>query len=779
MGRVIAGGTYLAEREFDRKGGSGRPDVCKTDSGSGWRLEDNAQAHACIAVEYPMMNRNSDRTSGSVGPWAAVALTLLLCSSTIGQTVSFTGVGQLSGGTGSRCYEVSADGTMIVGDAVNSSGETVAVIYDLSNLSPSLVNIGFLAPGVANKYSNGRGIGVDSQGTVHVSGTSRNASGRNQAFLWSGDRAGNGTFTGIPFLSGSLQDATGERLHISPGDAVSVVGRDKFSSPDYKGFYWEMGEPDNEVLNGPYADKRSYAIDIGYRATELKFYMAGWHDGGWWDPASYGPNSGLWSFDGANYSYTDQYGLEKVCGGEPWQISAGPDGVANTATNADNVQVVPVGTTGLTEPDAIVISAGLDNRLKEQLNPTPDDINWPIGASYDTDSQSFYRGISSNTRYMVGRSTYHNEPCEPYCSHDGYPFQAHLRDQHNRDDYGSDQCGGIAFMWPLGFLPDDDSDPDEVDDNCSEAFGVSNGTGYSKTSPRTGLVVVGYSRQIGWNIRAGNNLTCDTLATGDDVQLVPFGNAVASSSTWVVGHGPNGVIDTAPGGDDAVTHAGGWINESRAFVCFIKDQTDPQWGGNTDLWFLRHQDAADGDPGASAASQFKDMKDLKVWLTDNGIDMTGWELREARGVSDEGTVIVGWGLHDGTEEGFVVNVVPAPPPGACCMLTGWGSGTCTLTDTAEECVGGTWLGSGSTCGQCEFCPDPFADTDRDLDVDQNDLAVFQNCFTGIGGGVPDGCECLDRDNAGAGDGDIDEDDYSAFESCASGPDVPANPLCDG
>ena len=41
------------------------------------------------------------------------------------------------------------------------------------------------------------------------------------------------------------------------------------------------------------------------------------------------------------------------------------------------------------------------------------------------------------------------------------------------------------------------------------------------------------------------------------------------------------------------------------------------------------------------------------------------------------------------------------------------------------------------------------------------------------------CTCFDRDNGGLGDGDVDADDYQAFETCASGPDVPVEPGCGG
>jgi len=78
------------------------------------------------------------------------------------------------------------------------------------------------------------------------------------------------------------------------------------------------------------------------------------------------------------------------------------------------------------------------------------------------------------------------------------------------------------------------------------------------------------------------------------------------------------------------------------------------------------------------------------------------------------------------------------------------------------------------------CHDPFADSDEDGDVDQEDFAVWQICVTqtGVAAGAPGDpadCVCLDvNDN-----GQINGADLAAFEVCASGPDVPADPCCDG
>jgi hypothetical protein len=68
----------------------------------------------------------------------------------------------------------------------------------------------------------------------------------------------------------------------------------------------------------------------------------------------------------------------------------------------------------------------------------------------------------------------------------------------------------------------------------------------------------------------------------------------------------------------------------------------------------------------------------------------------------------------------------------------------------------------------------FADADGDGDVDQDDFAVFQICYTGVGGGIPsqlDYCQCFNRD----ADNDIDNNDFDAFQACATGPNIPFDP----
>ena len=81
------------------------------------------------------------------------------------------------------------------------------------------------------------------------------------------------------------------------------------------------------------------------------------------------------------------------------------------------------------------------------------------------------------------------------------------------------------------------------------------------------------------------------------------------------------------------------------------------------------------------------------------------------------------------------------------------------------------------------CSDPFADADDDGDVDQDDFAVFQLCYSDDGNPFPtdpEYCSCFNRPEGDPpqGDVDIDQTDAAAFEACASGPQVPADDTCD-
>ena len=110
-----------------------------------------------------------------------------------------------------------------------------------------------------------------------------------------------------------------------------------------------------------------------------------------------------------------------------------------------------------------------------------------------------------------------------------------------------------------------------------------------------------------------------------------------------------------------------------------------------------------------------------------------------------------------------------PDTGACCLP----DLTCEEDKSPSYCEGvsGDFHGGKSCAEVYACCPDLFADSDRDGDVDQVDFAAFQLCYTGSGGGVPPGCECWNRDKNNG----VDYNDFTAFNDCWTGPNVPFDP----
>jgi hypothetical protein len=110
-------------------------------------------------------------------------------------------------------------------------------------------------------------------------------------------------------------------------------------------------------------------------------------------------------------------------------------------------------------------------------------------------------------------------------------------------------------------------------------------------------------------------------------------------------------------------------------------------------------------------------------------------------------------------------------PGACCFP----NTTCTQTYCGDCLTLGGQCGSpGSTCAETACCPPLPADHDMDGDVDMADFSWFQKCLSGTDippATVP--CQCADFDH----DNDVDAGDVTKFLGCLLGSDVTANPNC--
>ncbi len=105
-----------------------------------------------------------------------------------------------------------------------------------------------------------------------------------------------------------------------------------------------------------------------------------------------------------------------------------------------------------------------------------------------------------------------------------------------------------------------------------------------------------------------------------------------------------------------------------------------------------------------------------------------------------------------------------PAPGACCLP----DANCTETMQATcDALGGVFHGQLSSCSTLArpCCPKPYADSDRDGDIDQADFAAFQRCLTGATPGVATDCMCFDKNM----DDKINFVDLQTFVDCATGP----------
>jgi len=112
------------------------------------------------------------------------------------------------------------------------------------------------------------------------------------------------------------------------------------------------------------------------------------------------------------------------------------------------------------------------------------------------------------------------------------------------------------------------------------------------------------------------------------------------------------------------------------------------------------------------------MRNVQQMLVDAGIDMTGWSLLEARGISADGTVITGNGINPmGSVEAWLVRLSPPPPP--VCAADFDGDGQLTPDDLADYI--GVFFG---------VPPGVEADFNGDGGVDPDDLADFISGYFG-------------------------------------------------
>jgi probable HAF family extracellular repeat protein len=243
----------------------------------------------------------------------------------------------------------------------------------------------------------------------------------------------------------------------------------------------------------------------------------------------------------------------------------------------------------------------------------------------------------------------------------------------------------VAFRWSqaggmedLGTLPGSQFG--------SEAYGISG----------DGSVVVGAAnadRAFRWTAAAGMQ-DLGTLSGG----TYAWGFAVSSNAQVITGlsgtaTGEVGFVWTESGGMQALQlidgveySAGLALSANGAVVAGYSGNFAARWvngvgsslgvapGGSFSVAYAISgngqvlggaSDNAAGDPVATIWTEGLGMVDLNTYLPTIGVDLSGWVLTTTTGISFDGTTMVGAGMYNGAERGWLVTV---PTPGAGALV---------------------------------------------------------------------------------------------------------------
>lgn len=139
-----------------------------------------------------------------------------------------------------------------------------------------------------------------------------------------------------------------------------------------------------------------------------------------------------------------------------------------------------------------------------------------------------------------------------------------------------------------------------------------------------------------------------------------YATAVSDDGASIVGYSRH-----SSGAIHAVRYAGGSVIDLHTLAGYTNSfARDASLGGSTIVG-----GASGGSPSQAAWlwTNAQGMVNLNTYLPSIGIDLTGWYLNVATGVSADGLTIVGNGTHNGLAEGWVVTI---PVPSSAAGLAG-------------------------------------------------------------------------------------------------------------
>ncbi len=261
----------------------------------------------------------------------------------------------------------------------------------------------------------------------------------------------------------------------------------------------------------------------------------------------------------------------------------------------------------------------------------------PLGDLPGGDVRSFAYGVSSNGQIVVGHAT--------------------IATDHDTEVPQAFRWTPTDGMQGLGFLPDKTEQSFALDVSADGSIIV----GFASRDEMQGEYEINYHEAFRWTNETG------MIGLGDfpGGEVYSFANAINDDGTVIVGSswGENGTEafrwtqQNGMVGLGMMSSALGLTPYSDAYAVSADGTIIVGLStGQAAVWDVRHG--------------FRSIAGL---LTASGVDLTGWYLEQARGISADGRTIVGYGINpSGLYEAWVAvlpdNVFVSPEPNSALMM---------------------------------------------------------------------------------------------------------------
>ena len=168
-----------------------------------------------------------------------------------------------------------------------------------------------------------------------------------------------------------------------------------------------------------------------------------------------------------------------------------------------------------------------------------------------------------------------------------------------------------------------------------------------------GSVIVGESNNQAFRWTAGSGMVGLGFLAGQSSSLA---SAINGDGSMIIGHsGQSGFQWTSTGGMQSLT--GAWAGSYRPRAL------------TADGSIIVGAHAIGSNWTAMVWDESNTAITLGEYLSAHSVSLTGWSsLTDAKGISADGRYIVGYGVYEGQQRGFVADIGVIPAPGAIALL---------------------------------------------------------------------------------------------------------------